>query len=222
MGISERREREKVERRKTILNCARELILSQGVDRVGMEDIARKAELSKATLYLYFPGKEVLFNEICEEAARVFLEHIKPLLERCPTGIAALKCFWHTYMEMFGSSDEMIIIFQVRNSLNPGMSFISLEKQSKSPYTDTVLEAIKNIIDQCKSEGVFDPKLDSMQATHLLLSIFSVVVNSAVRIPPEARKSPAIVGEMAKSFQIIIYGFAREGIDRSCLDIMSA
>ena len=46
MGITERREREKTERRRAILNCARELILLQGVDRVSMDDIARKAELS--------------------------------------------------------------------------------------------------------------------------------------------------------------------------------
>jgi len=59
MGISERREREKTERRKAILDCARSLILSQGVQRVSMEDIARKAELSKATVYLYFSSKEL-------------------------------------------------------------------------------------------------------------------------------------------------------------------
>jgi AcrR family transcriptional regulator len=222
MGINERREREKIERRKTILNCAKELILEQGVERVSMEDIARKAELSKATVYLYFSGKEILFNEICEESERVFLEHLQPFLQACPTGIAAMKCFWRGYVELFGNSDEIIIIFRVHNHLNSWLPIISQGKQSSSPYVDDILEAMKAIIDRCKTEGVFDPTLDSNMATRLLLSIFSIIVEKAARIPAKERKSPAIIEEMTAVFQIIIRGFAKEGIDRSCLDIKNA
>ena len=219
MGISERREREKAERRKAILKCARELILSQGVERVSMEDIARKAELSKATMYLYFSGKDALLNEICEESAQNFLNHFKPLLETGLTGMAAMKCFWHGYVELFGSSNEMILIFQVRNFLNSWLPTISLDEPGKSPDVDAILEAMKTIIDQCKAEGVFDPNLDSSLATRLILSMFSVIVENAARIPPEIRKSPVVINEMKDAFQIMIRGFAREGIDRSCLDI---
>ena len=220
MGISERREREKGERRKTILECARKLILAQGVERVSMEDIARKAELSKATVYLYFSSKDVLFNEICEEAARVFLGHFKSFMGTELTGMNALKCFWRSYVELFGNSEEMIIIFKVRNFMSPGLPLVSLEEQRKSPHVDSVLEAVKSIIDQCKAEGIFDPALDSAMATRLLLSMFSIIVENASRIPPEARTSPVIMEEMKNAFQIIIRGFAKEGIDRSRLNIM--
>jgi AcrR family transcriptional regulator len=219
MGITERREREKKERRMAILNCARELILSQGVDRVSMEDIARKAELSKATLYLYFPGKELIFNEICEEAARIFLGHFKPLLETCVSGIEGLRCFWRGYVELFGNFDEILIIFKVRSFLNPGLPFVSIEEQSKSPNVDSILAIMKVLIDQCKAEGFFDPNLDSEMATRLLLSMFSNTIDNIARLPVEARKSPAVLKEMAKCFQIMVYGFAREGIDRSSLNI---
>jgi AcrR family transcriptional regulator len=220
MGISERREREKIERRKTILECARELILLQGVERVSMEDIARKAELSKATVYLYFSSKDVLFNEICEEAARVFLGHLSSFLETGLTGMAALKCCWRGYVELFGNSEEMLIIFKVRNFMNPGLPIVSLEEPSTSSYVDSILEAMQTIIDQCKVEGVFDPALDSAMATRLLLSMFSIIVENASRIPPEARKSPVVMEELKNAFQIIIRGFAKEGIDRSRLNIM--
>ena len=219
MGINERREREKSERRSTILNCAKELILLQGVERVSMEDIAARAELSKATLYLYFPGKEIIFNEICEESARDFLEHFKPILESGRTGLDALKSFWHGYAELFGNSDKMILVFRVRNFLNPGRPFVSLEEYGKSPYVDAILETLKAIIDQCKNEGIFDPKLDSEMATRLLLTMFSNAVDNAARIPPEIRKTPALIEELAKTFQVIVYGFAREGLDRSCIVI---
>jgi hypothetical protein len=84
---------------------------------------------------------------------------------------------------------------------------------------DAILESIKTIIDQCKAEGVFDPALDSAMATRLLLSMFSVIVENAARVPPQARKSPALIEEMTGAFQIIIRGFAGQGVDRSRLDI---
>jgi AcrR family transcriptional regulator len=219
MGITERREREKNERRMAILNSARDLILLQGVDRVSMEDIARKAELSKATLYLYFSGKEIIFNEICEEAARVFLDNLKPFLETGVSGIEGLKCFWRTYVELFGNFDEMLIIFKVQSFLNPGLPFVSIEEQTKSPNVDNILAMMKTLIDQCKTEGIFDPNLDSEMATRLTLSMFSNIIDSTARLPLEARKSPALLKEMAKAFQIIVYGFAKEGIPRSSLNI---
>jgi len=219
MGISERREREKIERRRTIIGCARELILLQGVQRVSMEDIARKAELSKATVYLYFSSKEVLLNEICEEAARVFSSYLNPLLEDGLSGIAALKCVWLRFVELFGNFEDMIIIFHVRNFINPGLPMVSLGEESKSPNVDEILETMKKIIEQCKTEGVFDPNLDSSMATRLLLSMFSIIVENAARIPPEGRNSPAMMEEMKNALQTLIRGFAREGVERASLDI---
>jgi len=218
MGISERREREKNERRKTILDCARELILSKGVQQVSMEEIAKKAELSKATVYLYFSSKEVLFNEICEEAARVFLEHLKPFLETGVTGMAAVKYFWRGYEKLFGNSDEMVIIFQVRNFLYPGMPIVSMEESIKSPNVDAILRTVLKMIDQCKAEGFFDPALDSVMATRLLLSMFSSMIENASRLPPDLRKS-RLIEDMKNAFQIMIRGFAKEGMKRSLLNI---
>ena len=226
MGINERREREKIERRRAILNCARELILTQGIEKVSMEDIALKAELSKATLYLYFPGKEVIFNEICEESARVFLEHFKPMLGSMYTGLDAMRMFWRGYNNLFGNSGEMILVFKIRNFLNPGQPFISMEEYGKSQNVEAILETLKTIIDRCKSDGIFDPGLDSETATRLLLSLFSNFVDNAARTGSAVQKTAntskekqSFQEELIKSFQIILYGFAKEGLDRSLLNI---
>jgi hypothetical protein len=132
-----------------------------------------------------------------------------------------MKYFWQGYVELFGSSDEMVIVFQVRNFLNSWLPIVSQGEKDNSPYVDAILEAMKTIIDQCKAEGVFASDLDSAMATRLLLSLFSIIVGNAARIPPQARKSPALIEEMTRSFQIIIYGFAREGVDRSQLGLMN-
>ena len=219
MGIVERREREKTERRRTILNCAKELILEHGVEHISMDGIASKAELSKATVYLYFASKEDLLSEICEDGARYFCERLKILADSGLKGMAALRLLWHGYIELFGSFNDMIIIFQVRNYLDSWMPVVSMEGQSKSPFVDEILFSVKNIIDECKAEGVFDPDLDSTMATRLLLSIFSKILEHTSHLPAETRGSPAVLEEMINTFQIVIRGFAREGINHSQLDI---
>jgi len=219
MGISERRVREKEERRKAILNCTKELIQAKGVEHVSMEDIAVKSELSKATVYLYFSSKEELLNEICDEAAKMFHEYLKSFNEAGVKGMAAIKFLWRGYVELFGSSNEMIIVFQVRNYMNSWLSVISTEGEGHSKYTEEILLAIKVLIDECKAEGVFAPDLDTGIATKLLLSLFSMIVEQSSKLPPDMRKLPAVIEEMTNTFQIVIRGFAREGIEHSFLNI---
>ena len=222
MGISERREREKGERRRAILDCARELILLQGVERVSMEEIAHRAELSKATLYMYFSGKEAILNEICEESARGFLDYLELSLQKGLTGIEALKYLWRGYVKLFGNGDEMIVIFQVRNFLDTWLPTGPQKEEIKSPHVNAIVEIICGMIEQCKAEGVFDPKLDSAEAVRLFLLMFSTLMGNIAHLPIEARNSPVLLDEMTNTFQIIVRGLAKEGIEHSRLNITEA
>jgi AcrR family transcriptional regulator len=64
MGIKERKEREKVQRRQQIIDAAQEVFFRKGLENTTMDDIATEAELAKGTLYLYFKSKEAIQYEI--------------------------------------------------------------------------------------------------------------------------------------------------------------
>ena len=64
MGIRERKERERERRRQQIMLAAKRVFSSKGFNRATMEDIAREAELSPGTLYLYFKNKEELYASL--------------------------------------------------------------------------------------------------------------------------------------------------------------
>jgi AcrR family transcriptional regulator len=61
MGIQERKKIEKAQRRQKILVAAKKVTGLKGFNSTTMEDIAQEAELSQATIYLYFNNKEELF-----------------------------------------------------------------------------------------------------------------------------------------------------------------
>ena len=58
MGINERRERERKEVRKKILEAARGLFVAEGYDAVTMRRIAETIEYSPTAIYVHFKDKE--------------------------------------------------------------------------------------------------------------------------------------------------------------------
>ena len=64
MGIQERKERERERRRQQIIVAAKRIFKDKGFGRATMEDIAKEAELSPGTLYLYFKNKEDLYASL--------------------------------------------------------------------------------------------------------------------------------------------------------------
>jgi AcrR family transcriptional regulator len=63
MGIAERKEKQKQEIRKMILDASMKLFVEEGFEQVSIRKIAELIEYSPTTVYLYFKDKnEILFN----------------------------------------------------------------------------------------------------------------------------------------------------------------
>ena len=79
MGIKERKKREREMRRQQIMVAAKRVFSEKGYEKSTMEDIAREAELSAGTLYLYFKSKDELYAPLCLRVLRfihVKVEHV--------------------------------------------------------------------------------------------------------------------------------------------------
>jgi AcrR family transcriptional regulator len=64
---SQSRTEQRKDTRRRLLSCARQLFRARGVDPVSMEDVARAAFVSRATVYLHFAGKPVLLEALMLE-----------------------------------------------------------------------------------------------------------------------------------------------------------
>jgi AcrR family transcriptional regulator len=76
MGIAERREREREEVRRKILDAAQELFATEGYERVTMRRIAEAIEYSPTTIYLHFKDKDELVHSLCDEDFRKLIGEI--------------------------------------------------------------------------------------------------------------------------------------------------
>lgn len=109
MGIAERRERERLERKDSILQAAVQAYMEQGYHATTMSKIAQAAELSRATLYLYFKTKDEIFVQAIVQQSERFAELLEGLYERRESiGNALLSELWACF-KTFYSLDPSIM-----------------------------------------------------------------------------------------------------------------
>ncbi|PKL60930.1 MAG: TetR/AcrR family transcriptional regulator [Methanomicrobiales archaeon HGW-Methanomicrobiales-4] len=99
MGIAERKQREKEQRKIDILNAAERLFFSRGYEDVSMENIAHDVELNKATIYLYFKNKEALFAAIVLRGVQILQKKYLECMERQVSGIVKVGLMGKAYYQ---------------------------------------------------------------------------------------------------------------------------
>ena len=176
MGIQERKERERGRRRQQIMIAAKRVFYTKGFAKVTMEDIAREAELSPGTLYLYFKSKD----ELCASLSLRILQYLNIRLrhvsaEKGLDGEEKLEALKKTIIDVY-QFDPLILInlFRLQSSeilknLSPQLlaDIKKLFSSSLGAMSEIFKEGINNgvIIDK-KPEAIAD----------LLWALFSGIV----------------------------------------------
>jgi AcrR family transcriptional regulator len=99
MGIAERKERERQQRRNDILDAAERVFLSRDFANATVDDIASEAELSKATLYLYFDGKEDMYLAVHMRGMNRLREMFEEVAAAQESGIDKVRAIGGAYYE---------------------------------------------------------------------------------------------------------------------------
>jgi AcrR family transcriptional regulator len=97
MAVSDRRKREKEQRKKEILDAAEILFLSRSYEEVSMDEIAKEAELNKATIYLYFANKEALYAAIVLRGIAILEEKFQECMEQDAPGMVKVFLMGQAY-----------------------------------------------------------------------------------------------------------------------------
>jgi AcrR family transcriptional regulator len=112
MSIVSRREREKLQRRQTILDAAKELFLEKGYFMTTMEAIAEKAELAKGTIYLYFSNKDELYISVTEEGFYILEENLVKISSEDIDAVEKIKKIYYAFINHCLTHKEHFRIFE--------------------------------------------------------------------------------------------------------------
>jgi len=108
--IAERRQEEKERRRAEILDAAEAVCAVVGWDAMTMDQVARKARLSRALLYVYFKDKTDLLFGLCERALGTLTQRFTEAVSRHKRGLEQLTAIGRAYIAF---SQEFPVYFEV-------------------------------------------------------------------------------------------------------------
>jgi AcrR family transcriptional regulator len=149
MGVSERKEREKLEMQKLILDAARELFMKDGYENVSIRKIAEKIEYSPGTIYLYYKNKSEIFFVLCFLAFDSFYEEQK-ITDNITDPIHKLKESGRIYINFAIRNPEFFeLMFHMKAPLDKYYDKVTGDVGSKS------FRHLERIIDECMKSGYF-------------------------------------------------------------------
>jgi AcrR family transcriptional regulator len=120
VGITERRERDRERRQEAILDAAERVFLRDGYDASTMESVAREAEVSKGTVYLYFEGKDALHGAIAARSIGRLTRRFEDRLSTCRTGLDGIRALLESYRDHFAERPERCRLASAWLSQPPG------------------------------------------------------------------------------------------------------
>ena len=108
--LAERRQEEKERRRAEILDAAEAVAASVGWDALTMEQVGRRARLSRALLYVYFKDKLDLMFGICERALATMRQRFTEAVARHRLGLDQIIGIGRAYIAF---SQEFPVYFDI-------------------------------------------------------------------------------------------------------------
>jgi len=168
MGIAERKEREKEQRRNNIIDAAEKVFFSRGLDAATMDDVAEEAELSKGTLYLYFKSKEELYLAITQRGLRILTEMFEKCLQKKKKGIDMVLAIGRAYREFakkYPDYFQAAIYFESQiKDFNPEHPNAVACMEQGEKVLNLVVEALKKGVE----DGTIRPGVDPLKTAIVL------------------------------------------------------
>lgn len=176
MGIVERKEREKLQRREDIVDAAEKVFFSTGLKNATMDDVADEAELSKGTLYLYFKSKEELYLAIHLRGQAVLIDLFTKAVKTEMTGLektlAIGRAFFRYYQE-YPDYFEALSYYEFNEIDDNDRESIAYECMQMGHQTlDILVDALKTGID----DGSVRPDIDPFSTALILWGQTSGVI----------------------------------------------
>ena len=160
-----RRERNKIRCRQRILRASRQLFSAKGYEETTMDDVAEGSEVSKATLYNYFPGKDSLLMGIAEAELEQIREMIEGELAEEPSALERLRRVLEAFV-----LDSMCYI-----SLSRKISYLnSCEDSGMFATRLEMVRILRGLVCQAQDAGELRRDMDADDITELVMGLYLI------------------------------------------------
>lgn len=206
MGLEERRKKERLARRNQILKAARKLFFDKGFKSITIDHIARRAELSKGAVYLYFKSKEEIYIQILLADINKFNQKVNAPLNTQLTASALLKEFCINYAKFFLVNRELFRILMTYMIHADGLNFSDELNRKLIRETNLTIETVERILVYGIDEGEFDNGIEIKINRNALWGLLNGIISLHLFTGSEATRSERILSTVETSLDIFIAG----------------
>lgn len=142
-----RRRREKEVRAENILEAAEQVFFEKGFAKTSMDEIARKAEASRALLYVYYKDKAAIMRGIMLRAANALVSRLEEAFNAGENGLAQLEGFGQAYYDFsLQQSDYFDVLTDLNTFPMPGehCEILAEVKKCNARINQLIVNALEN------------------------------------------------------------------------------
>jgi AcrR family transcriptional regulator len=185
VGSGERRVKEKEIRRNEIIEAAEAVFFAKGYQNTTMDDIARSAEFSKRTLYVYFNSKEQLYFEIMIRGYKVMQgmlqqERLKTTASTAIDSLLQMGEVFYRFSKVHPEYFKAIMEYETAEiDFDKGIT----DKSREECYQlgETMTEYLIGLMRKGVDEGGIRNNLDPVQTALVLWSCVIGVLNTVLK-----------------------------------------
>ena len=156
------------ERPKQILDAAITVFGERGLADARLDDIAKRAGLSKGTIYLYFPNKEELFREVVRTSVIAFIARAEVILETERNPAEAVRAWMNGYWTWLRSPVFPVVHRLVNSELR---NFPDLAAFYATEVIERAQRLVRGMLERGMDAGVFR-RMDAAVASRMLSAVF--------------------------------------------------
>lgn len=137
-------------RREQLINIGIDAFADMGIERAGHGDIAKRAAVSTATVFNYFPTKDALMDDILEEIKVRIMDMFDNLPNDFPTPREQVLALYSGYQEMILKEPSTIKTYLVWSvSFNPDLRprYLDMQKLIIERIIESMPEGMKTQAD---------------------------------------------------------------------------
>lgn len=178
MGITERKEREKEQRKKDIIDAAERVFFNKGFDTATVDDVANEAELSKGTVYLYFKSKEDIHFAISMRGMDILNRLIREIYDEKKNSADNILEFGKAYVRFtrdYKNYFKSIMIFD-----SSKIDKVDISRKMKILEPDSPLNFFIEVLDKGKKDGSIRTDIPSKELAFILWSQITGVLQFIV------------------------------------------
>ncbi len=151
-------EAERQQLRTLIIDAARELFVSRGVEAVTMREIAKRIGYSATSIYLHFADKDALLHAICDTDFLALAQSLQNILQ-ITDPVERMQAFGHGYSEFaLTHPNHYRLMFMTPHPCDPELSSVQQNNVEQDAYFQ-----LKTVVNDVFLAGKFRVELNNSE-----------------------------------------------------------